>query len=153
MNWSEGSIRSGAAIALNAEERSRRTMGSQTSAPTAEQEWTVNDMRLIDADALKEKLRKERDAIPLTYTERYGFGVEFPSGFGQARRGGVKTALRCMEQTPTIDAVPVVRCKDCRFVEKSDDESIYLCLRKMLGMIRSDDFCSYGKRKDGDTDG
>ena len=66
-------------------------------------------MRLIDADALKEKLLKERDAIPLTYTERYCFGVEFPSSFGQARRGGVKTALRCMEQTPTIDAVPVVR--------------------------------------------
>ena len=65
-------------------------------------------MRLIDADALKQKLLEERDAIPLTYTERYGFGVEFPSSFGQARRGGVKTALRCMEQTPTIDAVPVV---------------------------------------------
>ena len=66
-------------------------------------------MRLIDADALKEKLIEERDAIPLTCTERYGFGVEFPNHHGQSMRGGIRKALRCMEQTPTIDAVPVVR--------------------------------------------
>ena len=115
-------------------------------------------MRLIDADALKQKLLAERDAIPLTYTERYGFGVEFPSSFGQARRGGVKTALRCMEQTPTIDAVPVVRCRDCKHYtyprcgygickihsDGGSSEAVYMC---------DNDFCSYGERKDGDTDG
>ena len=105
-------------------------------------------MRLIDADALKEKLRKERDAIPLTYTERYGFGVEFPSGFGQARRGGVKTALRCMEQTPTIDAVPVVRCKDCKHWDSESD--LPGCVNEFNGLVcsRPDDFCSYGERKE-----
>lgn len=66
-------------------------------------------MRLIDADALKEMLIKERDAIPLTKTERYGFGVEFPDPHGTSMRGGINKAFRCMEQTPTIDAVPVVR--------------------------------------------
>ncbi len=65
-------------------------------------------MRLIDADALKEKLLKERDAIPKTITERYGFGVETPNKNGDFMRGGIRKALRCMEQTPTIDAVPVV---------------------------------------------
>ena len=105
----------------------------------------MNDMRLIDADALKEKLLKERDAIPLTYTERYCFGVEFPSTFGQARRGGVKTALRCMEQSPTIDAVPVVRCGEC---SKPIDD----CPFKDHVMLKTD-FCSYGERKDGDLNG
>ena len=66
-------------------------------------------MRLIDADALKEMLIKERDAISLTKTERYGFGVEFPDPHGMSMRGGINKAFRCMEQTPTIDAVPVVR--------------------------------------------
>ena len=87
-------------------------------------------MRLIDADALKEKLLKERDAIPLTCTERYGFGVEFPNHHGQSMRGGIKKALRCMEQTPTIDAVPVLhgrwedaghglvyKCSECGHLE------------------------------------
>ena len=107
-------------------------------------------MRLIDADALKEKLLAERDAIPLTYTERYGFGVEFPSSFGQARRGGVKTALRCMEQTPTIDAVPVCRCRDCKHFgghgachyHAADENGTPI-------FVRDDDFCSYGERGDG----
>jgi hypothetical protein len=88
-------------------------------------------MRLIDADALKEKLLKERDAIPLTSTERYGFGVEFPNHHGQSMRGGIKKALRCMEETPTIDAVPVKRgtwklnedgsgtCDQCHFTQKA----------------------------------
>ena len=60
-------------------------------------------MRLIDADALKELILKERDAIPKTIVERYSFGVGRPNGHGNSMRGGIRKALRCMEQTPTID--------------------------------------------------
>ena len=101
--------------------------------------------RLIDADALKEKLIKERDAIPLTCTERYGFGVEFPNHHGLSMRGGIKKALRCMEQTPTIDAVPVVRCEKCKHTFGSK-KGFVLCKR---GWMPNDGFCSYGERKDG----
>ena len=73
-------------------------------------------MRLIDANVLKEKILKERDAIPKTVTERYCFGVEFPNHFGDAIRGGIRKALRCMEQCPTIDAVPVVHGRwECEY--------------------------------------
>jgi hypothetical protein len=60
-------------------------------------------MRLIDADALKERILKERDAIPKTVAERYSFGVGMPNSHGNSMRGGIRKALRCMEQTPTID--------------------------------------------------
>lgn len=60
-------------------------------------------MRLIDADALKELILKERDAIPKTVVERYSFGAEIPNSHGNSMRGGIRKALRCMEQTPTID--------------------------------------------------
>ena len=60
-------------------------------------------MRLIDADALKEKILAERDAIPKTVIERYSFGVETPNHSGVLIRGGIRKALRCMEQCPTID--------------------------------------------------
>ena len=69
-------------------------------------------MRLIDADALKAKLIEERDAIPLTRTDRYCFGVEFPNQHGTSMRGGINKAFRCMEQTPTIDAVPVAQLRE-----------------------------------------
>ena len=62
--------------------------------------------RYIDANVLKEKLLQERDAIPLTRVERYAFGVETPNRDGQAMRGGIRKALRCMEQTPTAEVVP-----------------------------------------------
>lgn len=60
-------------------------------------------MRLIDADQLKELLLHERDAIPKTIQERYGFGVGRPNNHGNSMRGGIRKALRCMEQCITID--------------------------------------------------
>lgn len=111
-------------------------------------------MRLIDADELKEKLLKERDAIPLTRTERYGLGVEFPNHHGQSMRGGIKKALRCMEQTPTIDAVEVVRCKDCEHCaeRKSYISGVkqFICERIYDDhrVVEAEHYCSYGKRKE-----
>lgn len=44
------------------------------------------------------------------------------------------------------DLVPVVRCKDCKHrYEMPDGWS--LCNRKMAGMMRDSDFCSYGERR------
>ena len=106
-------------------------------------------MRLIDADALKEMLIKERDAIPLTKTERYGFGVDFPNQHGMSMRGGINKAFRCMEQTPTIDAVPVVRCKDCKHgeLDEAERDDYYLCHYHGCDWNDGDHFCSYGERR------
>lgn len=70
-------------------------------------------MRLIDADALLHKMKR---------TYRY-CGIKFD-----------------VEEMPTIDAAPVVRCKDCKFWENGD------CYR--LELSRPDDFCSYGERRE-----
>lgn len=55
---------------------------------------------------------------------------------------------------PTVDAVPVVRCKDC--VHWDDDPDTYgaddgpkgKCMKSFETMC-ADDYCSYGERKDG----
>ena len=52
---------------------------------------------------------------------------------------------------PTIDAVPVVRCKDCIVSYCVDYEDI-VCGRTCVN-VDADDFCSYGERKDGDGNG
>ena len=66
-------------------------------------------MRLIDADALKHEL--------------YNMCQDYD---------GVQMLIR---EAPTIDAVPVVRCKDCKHL------NIACC------GLGTNDFCSYGERK------
>ena len=60
----------------------------------------------------------------------------------------VKTAI---DKAPTADVAPVVRCKDCCFyeidVEYYDGGTKDIC-RLLTRQTYSDDFCSYGKRKE-----
>lgn len=61
-------------------------------------------MRLIDADAVSRPIYAEEDNITgswMTYNEM------------DAYNDGIDTTYREVENAPTIDAVPVVRCEDC----------------------------------------
>lgn len=59
------------------------------------------------------------------------------------------------DYAPTIDAVPVVRCKDCKCARKSEeafdfDGETPLCeCAYMTQPNRWHEFCSWGKRKEG----
>lgn len=65
-------------------------------------------------------------------------------------------ARKMMEDAPTIDAVPVVRCHKCKrsrplnqndpFEMRFSEECVW-CVEHCNAMI-GDDFCSYGERKD-----
>ena len=81
-------------------------------------------MRLIDVDAFLEKMKR---------TSRY-FDVKFD-----------------IEEMPTIDAVPVVRCKDCKYgeVDDADFPAQYLCKHNGADWNDENHFCSYGERKEG----
>ena len=81
-------------------------------------------MRPIDADALKESLLKERDKISLEYVERYSFGCPSPSKHGEAMRGGIRKALRCMEETPTLDYAPV---RHASWIRQDDTYTRFQC--------------------------
>lgn len=70
--------------------------------------------RLIDATDLVRRVLEERDKIRLEVVPRYGLGVPVPDQHGQAMVGGIRKALREIETSPTVDAVEVVRCKDCK---------------------------------------
>lgn len=49
---------------------------------------------------------------------------------------------------PAADVVEVVRCKDCKHLMFSDMYGE--CSQAHMGIVRPDDFCSYGERKDGE---
>lgn len=67
--------------------------------------------------------------------------------------------LQAIEMQPTMDAVEVVRCKDCKYYRESEHperSGIKFCFRLMhptenrhIGYnFSDDDFCSHGERKD-----
>ena len=56
------------------------------------------------------------------------------------------------QQRLTIDAVPVVRCRECKHYEMGVCLKIYdvgAASRYAWQERKSDDFCSYGERKEG----
>lgn len=51
---------------------------------------------------------------------------------------------------PVADVVPVVRCKDCKYLANATVNSNGFLICRVNDMeIAPDDFCSYGERKEG----
>ena len=66
-------------------------------------------MRLVDATEVVKNIIAERDKIPRTVPAApYEVVTEKPYHGGNQMRGGIRKALRCIEQAPTVDAVEVV---------------------------------------------
>ena len=94
--------------------------------------------RLIDADALEKELNNERERFVALDMK----GAEHIL---------VHSALRLLREAPTIDAEPVVRCKDCvsfHYSGMGGDNGILYCAKGIE--MQPTDFCSYGERKDDD---
>ena len=93
-------------------------------------------MRLIDADALGVG-RCSKDVLPAAYC------------------AGWNGLIELIENAPTIDAVQVVRCRDCKFGDwDSKPHDAMVCMRTKDGFWRSgNDFCSFGERKEGAENG
>ena len=51
-----------------------------------------------------------------------------------------------LRNAPTVDAVEVVRCKDCRYCQH--DAYGLWCFNDYEHSLQPDDFCSHGERKD-----
>ena len=63
--------------------------------------------------------------------------------------------IALVTNAPTVDAVEVVRCRECvgRPFWEEDHNGVPVCLLSGLYVRSEDDFCSYGERKDGGHDG
>ena len=57
-----------------------------------------------------------------------------------------------IEEIQTVDAVPVVRCRECKYHEDTSvTEYEHCCL--LSKTVRYNDFCSYGERMEGAGNG
>ena len=81
-------------------------------------------MRLIDADALMDEANSDG---------AYGY-----------------VDAKQISEAPTVDAVPVVRCLECKQGEVDDPDfpDQYYC-HAGCGWNNGDFYCSYGERKEG----
>ena len=78
-------------------------------------------------------------------------GTDFMLKIAEAERKFICDLLNSLQQMEVVDAVPVVRCKDCKFGDwDSEPNDAMVCMRTKDGFWRSgNDFCSYGERKEG----
>ena len=95
-------------------------------------------MRPIDADRAMEIVRNQ--------------GIAHPNAYHLTNY-----ATLILREAPTVDAVPVVRCRDCKHWDSEtwfcDNHSTFSHHGLEWNMFSEDDFCSYGERKGGDGNG
>lgn len=93
-------------------------------------------MRMIDADQMAVDESEAYMSAQVQITEDLKWLVNFAAH---------SKIQRLIADTPTVDAVPVVRCRDCRSYNKPKTGWCEV----HLDCEHPDDYCSYGKRKDG----
>ena len=95
-------------------------------------------MRLIDADALMKK--------------RYEiFEPEDPETLFSRSYTHKVVSVDDVKKAPTIDAVSVVRCGECKYCVFHCGE--HFCIKLIaFPVVETDDFCSYGERREDDAD-
>ena len=57
--------------------------------------------------------------------------------------------IMMIKTAPTVDAVPVVRCRECKWWQEDDDIGHCDNPDGLDNYAKPDDFCSYGERKEG----
>lgn len=106
-------------------------------------------MRIIDADALEGDLKRQYDEVFGKARKTVNPGDFFVERYSAYYANVVKAEqngfIEYLETRPTVDAVEVVRCKDC----KRRLEDGYCLIPKGCRQIVTDEhYCSRGERWD-----
>ena len=105
----------------------------------------ANEKRMIDGVVAETAIRNASEII------RAESSCEYDNGWADA----LSSAADMIKMIPTMDAVEVVRCKDCSCWMKDDpSDNFGYCINPdgIDNYAKPDDFCSYGERRtDGNT--
>ena len=111
-------------------------------------------MRLIDADALRRRICHHLADVIYKGSGYIPSGKESASAYEFLRgyeEGARQIANMVLRDENLVDAVPVVRCKECD--HRRDDEdyaSGHYCVKRPSNggyFCEDNDFCSYGERR------
>ena len=111
-------------------------MGSEITAPIVVQNWGV--MKLVKLVDLVER-EAIKDAIGFMNLHFLGHGEN-------------KSVLDSINEVPSVDAVPVVRCKDCIHWYEAEGACLKIYSDGAVSPYawqdrNPDDFCSYGEKR------
>lgn len=95
---------------------------------------------MISRCALLKKLEKEHESIRQIY---YSLIDYVDKAICKGELGTYARVKRIVEEAPAVDAVEVVRCKDCVYRDGTPGQPNILCYQ-----MHDDDFCSYGERRE-----
>ena len=94
-------------------------------------------MRLIDADDLAAKIMMD--------------APDFMDGGSSITKAFILAMVKTRSITPTVDAVPVIRCKDCKYVECEGIEGYLVC--DLSGFPHHPEYyCADGERVERNAD-
>ena len=100
-------------------------------------------MKLIDVDALRADYGMAEDCKECKTAYR---SCEYDRIYSKMDFCG------WLDDAPTVDAVPVVRCCECRWWHDWNGECYAKEAQGFGHLWNADDYCSYGERKDGGDD-
>lgn len=89
-----------------------------------------NQKRLIDADALKSEFEWLKSVV------------------NESSKDEVQDTIQRIENAPTVDAVEVVRCRDCDWNDRDGRCMNPKCGKSWYGCpVPNKHYCSYGERR------
>lgn len=109
----------------------------------------ANEKRLIDANALRKRMFSYYSCVDENSSKKYYKGETLMSY-------EVADMIEdCIDNAPTVEAVEVVRCKDCKCWTECESSllgKVMCCTGQGSAYIQKaeDDFCSYGERREGE---
>ena len=80
------------------------------------------------------------------FANSYILEADYDDGIEPRRAYAI--SIESVRNAPTVDAVEVVRCKDCKRYQLDSIFHVGFCDGKRC---KDDDFCSYGERKEDAT--
>ena len=92
-----------------------------------------NEKRLIDADELIRIIREQANKDPVSYP---------------IFSATLNAVANLADGLTTVDAVEVVRCKDCKHFIQEEHGCNHFGYYSHTPWVDEVDFCSYGERKD-----
>ena len=94
--------------------------------------------KYIALEALKNRFAKRLVWLKKDIHDEYSLGLH----------DGCEYDTKLIDEIPTIDAVPVVRCRECKHYDGK-----WMCKISGVPSRKPNDFCSYGERKEGADNG
>lgn len=97
-------------------------------------------MRLIDVDEFKE--------INDNKIKMYRAGGDYTEDAINLAAAVNGMAVRLLEVTPTVDAVPIIRCKDCKFAKFYEDDMAQISCKYSSFGNGVEGYCNYAEPRE-----